>query len=165
MPRGFEFMRARHRRVGAAAVRSVVATESAPVLARLRTLDAERDGRQANGELAHVTPAMRSALKKTNEWGRDGRVVSLQEAVVGDVRSTLLILLAAVGLILLLAAVNLGTLVLGRSIERAREMAVRTALGASRSRLIRQLIAEQAVLAVGRRACGSVDRTRIACPC
>jgi putative ABC transport system permease protein len=58
-----------------------------------------------------------------------------------------LILLAAVGLILLLAAVNLGTLVLGRSIARAREMAVRTALGASRSRLVRQLIVEQAVLA------------------
>ena len=101
----------------------------------------------ASHELRSIVPAMRAELKKTNEWGRDGRVVSLQEAVIGDVRYTLLILLAAVGMILLLAAVNLGTLVLGRSIERAREMAVRTALGASRSRLIRQLIAEQTVLA------------------
>ena len=102
---------------------------------------------QAHRELSTLASAMRSELKKTNEWGRDGRVVSLREAAVGDVRSTLLILLAAVGLILLLAAVNLGTLVLGRSIERARELAVRTALGASRLRLIGQLVAEQAVLA------------------
>jgi predicted permease len=102
---------------------------------------------QAAAELRDLTPVMREQLKKTIDWGRDQRVVSLQEHVTGDVRSTLLILLAAVGLILLLAAVNLGTLVLGRSIERTREMAVRTALGASRGRLLRQLIMEQAVLA------------------
>ena len=77
---------------------------------------------------------------------------SLQDAITGDVRPALLILLGAVGLILMLAAVNLGTLVLGRSIERVGEMALRTALGASRGRLIRQLIVEQAVLAV----CGAV---------
>jgi putative ABC transport system permease protein len=101
----------------------------------------------ATDELQALLPAMRRDLKKPNDWGRDLYAVSLQEAVTGEVRPTLLILLAAVGLILLLAAVNLGTLVLGRSIERAREMAVRTALGASRSRLVRQLIVEQAVLA------------------
>ena len=55
-------------------------------------------------------------------------------------RPALLILLGAVGLILMLAAVNLGTLVLGRSIERVGEMALRTALGASRGRLIKQII-------------------------
>ena len=101
----------------------------------------------ATDELQALLPAMRRDLKKADNWGRDLHAVSLQDAVTGDVRPTLLILLAAVGLILLLAAVNLGTLVLGRSIERAREMAVRTALGASRSRLVRQLIVEQAVLA------------------
>ena len=102
---------------------------------------------QAHTELQELTPAMRDAMKKTADWGRDAQVVSMQELVTGDVRSTLLILLGAVGLILLLAAVNLGTLVLSRSLERAREIAVRTALGATRGRLLLQFVTEQAVLA------------------
>jgi putative ABC transport system permease protein len=102
---------------------------------------------QAHTELQQLTPAMREAMKKTNDWGREAQVEGLQESVTGDVRSTLLILLGAVGLILLLAAVNLGTLVLSRSLERARELAVRTALGATRGRLLRQFVTEQAVLA------------------
>ena len=108
----------------------------------------------ASAELQQLAPAMREALNKTAEWGQEGRIVVLQEHVTGDVRATLLILLAAVGLILLLAAVNLGTLVLGRAIERTREMAVRTALGASRRRLIRQLVVEQALLASAGALCG-----------
>jgi putative ABC transport system permease protein len=102
---------------------------------------------QAHAELRQLAPVMREAMKKTNDWGRDAQVVGLQESVTGDVRSTLLILLGAVGLILLLAAVNLGTLVLSRSLERAGELAVRTALGATRGRLLRQFVTEQAVLA------------------
>jgi putative ABC transport system permease protein len=102
---------------------------------------------QASAELQALVPVARAELKKTVDWARDMRAMTIQDVVTGSVRSTLLILLAAVGFILLLAAVNVGTLVLGRSIERAREMAVRTALGASRTRLVRQLVAEQAVLA------------------
>jgi predicted permease len=102
---------------------------------------------QAHTELQQLTPAMRDAMKKTTDFGREAQVIGMQESVTGDVRSTLLILLGAVGLILLLAAVNLGTLVLSRSLERAREMAVRTALGATRGRLLLQFVTEQAVLA------------------
>ena len=102
----------------------------------------------ATRELAELAPAMRKDLAKPNDWGQALHVQSLQESITGDVRPALLILLGAVGLILMLAAVNLGTLVLGRSIERVNEMAVRTALGASRGRLVRQIITEQAVLAV-----------------
>jgi predicted permease len=102
---------------------------------------------QAHTELQELAPAMRDAMKKTTDWGRDARVVGMQESVTGEVRSTLLILLGAVGLILLLAAVNLGTLVLSRSLERAGEMAVRTALGATRRRLLLQFVIEQGVLA------------------
>jgi predicted permease len=106
----------------------------------------------ATRELVDLVPAMRKDLARPNQWGQAMRVQKLQEAITGDVRPALLILLGAVGLILMLAAVNVGTLVLGRSIERSGEMALRTALGASRGRLIRQLLSEQAVLA----ACGAV---------
>lgn len=101
----------------------------------------------ATRELVDLAPAMRTDLGKANDWGQALRVQSLQEAITGDVRPALLILLGAVGLILMLAAVNLGTLVLGRSIERVGEMALRTALGASRATLVRQVVVEQAVLA------------------
>jgi predicted permease len=114
-------------------------------LARLEpgvTIDA------ATRELAELTPAMRKDLGKANDWGRTVHVQSLRESMTGNVRPALLILLGAVGLILMLAAVNLGTLVLGRSIERVAEMALRTALGASRGRLIRLIVAEQSVLAI-----------------
>jgi predicted permease len=106
-------------------------------------------------EISDLIPAMRKDLARPENWGRTLKVEALREAVTGNVRPALLILLGAVGLILMLAAVNLGTLVLGRSIERTGEMALRTALGASRGRLIKQLIAEQAVLAVIGAAAGA----------
>jgi putative ABC transport system permease protein len=112
----------------------------------------------ATRELVDLVPAMRREFARPNQWGQGMRVQKLQDAITGDVRPALLILLGAVGLILMLAAVNLGTLVLGRSIERVGEMALRTALGASRGRLIKQLVAEQAVLAV----CGAVAGIAVA---
>ena len=102
----------------------------------------------ATREVAELTPVMRKDLAKPNDWGRNVHVQPLRDAVTGNVRPALLILLGAVGLILMLAAVNLGTLVLGRSIERVTEMALRTALGASQRRLIQLIVAEQAVLAI-----------------
>jgi hypothetical protein len=65
-------------------------------------------------EIADLVPAMRKDLSRRNDWGRSLSVRPLQESITGDVRPALLILLGAVGLILMLAAVNLGTLVLGR---------------------------------------------------
>lgn len=102
----------------------------------------------ASRELTELIPSMRKEFGRPNDWGRTLRVQSLQESITGDVRPALLILLGAVGLILMLAAVNLGTLVLGRSIDRMNEMALRTALGASRVSLIKQILTEQALLAV-----------------
>src|SRR4029450_10678965 len=96
----------------------------------------------AEREISDLVPAMRKDLGRPDTWGRTLHVQSLQESVTGEVRPALLLLLGAGGLILMLAAVNLGTLVLGRSIERTGEMALRTALGASRGRLIRQLLTE-----------------------
>jgi putative ABC transport system permease protein len=101
----------------------------------------------ATRELSALAPAMRKELSKANDWGQAITVQPLREAMTGNVRPALLILLGAVGLILMLAAVNLGTLVLGRSIERLTEMALRSALGASQGRLIRLIVVEQSVLA------------------
>ncbi len=101
----------------------------------------------AADEVAALAPAMRRALGRSDDWGRTLSASALQDTVTGGVRPALELLLAAVGVILLMGAVNLGTLVLGRSVERARELAVRTAVGASRLQLVRQLLVEQAVLA------------------
>src|SRR6185369_9793972 len=74
-------------------------------------------------------------------------VIPLQQKVTGDVRLSLIVLMAAVGTVLLVLCVNLANLCLSRAAGRAREAAIRTALGASRWQLARQSLAETSVLA------------------
>lgn len=115
-----------------------------------RAIGRLRDGvtvEAASRELASLAPQMRRELGRPEDWGRTLSVIGLQEAVTGAARPALLTLLVAVGFVLLLTAANLGTLVLGRSVARAQELAVRTAVGASRGQIVRQLLMEQAVLA------------------
>ena len=97
-------------------------------------------------EMASVMAGLARDFPATDS-GREYVVQPLVNQIVGDVRSTLLIILGATGLLLLLASVNVTNLLLARGTARTREAAVRAALGASRRRIVQQLLTEAMVLA------------------
>jgi putative ABC transport system permease protein len=123
------------------------------------TMRASHNDAYALGRLKpHVTPASAQAQMTViaqrlereypkEDAGIGPQVMPLREHLAGAARTQLLLLLGAVGMVLLITCLNVANMLLSRSLSREKEMAIRTALGASRGQLIRQLLAESLVLA------------------
>jgi len=104
---------------------------------------------QARQDISAIAKRIYQTSSEKNDYLlRDARVVPLQESITGTVRSPLLILLGAVGFLLLVACANVANLLLAQASVRERELAIRSALGAARGRLVRQFLTEAFLLSL-----------------
>jgi putative ABC transport system permease protein len=104
---------------------------------------------QARADISAIARRIyQTTSEKTDYLLRDGRVLPLQDSITGSVRSPLLILLGAVGFLLLVACANVANLILAQASVREHERSIRIALGAARSRLVRQFLTEAFLLSL-----------------
>ncbi len=117
-----------------------------------------RDGvtpAQANRDISAIARRIHDASSEKGDYLlADGKVQPLQDAITGNARGALLILLGAVGFLLLVACANVANLLLAQASVRDRELAIRSALGAARGRLVRQFLAEAFLLCLAGGALG-----------
>jgi predicted permease len=118
-----------------------------PVMLGVARLKPGVDQRTASADLDTIARRLAAEDSKT-QAGRSFLVESAQESVVGTSRAALLLLFAAVGVVLLIACVNVSHLLLARAVDRQKEIALRAALGASRGTVVRQLGVEAAMMAM-----------------
>ena len=112
--------------------------------------------REAEADFSVIARRLATVYPKAYPKNFTVQVRSLTDIVVGQFRTTLYIVLAAVGLLLLIGCGNVANLLLARATTREKEFAIRAALGASRWRLVRQLLAESLILALGGAAAGTL---------
>ena len=119
---------------------------SARMVGRLRS---DATVAEAATEVRGHVPRIRGMFpwKMPADYGNEAAVVALHDQIVGDVRTALAVLLAAVAAVLAIVCVNVANLMLARGMSRQRELAIRAAIGAGRSRLFRQMMAESLTLA------------------
>jgi ABC-type antimicrobial peptide transport system permease subunit len=104
---------------------------------------------QANQDISAIARRIHETSSEQGDYLlKDGVVLPLQDSITGKARSPLLILLGAVGFLLLVACANVANLLLAQASARGRELAIRSALGAVRGRLIRQFLTEALLLSV-----------------